>query len=79
MALESGKKIKLLDEYIGMLKQDLLFLMAERKRKHENTMTHKIITTKQELDRVIQEKMRQSQICHSNVSNRMGLTTAVNA
>jgi hypothetical protein len=79
MALESGKKIKLLDEYIGMLKQDLLFLMAERRRKPENTMTHKIITIKQELDKAVQEKMRQSQICHSNVSNRMGLTTAVNA
>jgi hypothetical protein len=74
MALESNEKIKLLDEYIEMLKQDLLFLMAERKRKSENTMNHKIITTKQELDRVIKEKMRLSKICHSNISNRIALT-----
>ena len=73
MALESKDKLKLLDEYIEMLKQDLLFLMAERKRKSGNTMNHKIITTKQELDRVIKEKMRLSQICHSNINNRITL------
>jgi hypothetical protein len=76
MALELGEKIKLLDEYIEILKQDLLFLMAERKRKPENTVTPKIITVKQELDRVVQEKMRLSQICHSNIGNRIALTAA---
>ena len=76
MALESGEKIKLLDEYTEILKQDLLFLMAERKRKPENTMIPKIITIKQELDRVVEEKMRLSQICHSNISNRIALTAA---
>ncbi len=74
MALESKEKIKLLDEYIEILKQDLLFLMAERKRKSENNLNHKIITTKQELDRVIKEKMRLTQICHSNINNRIALT-----
>lgn len=68
MSLESDEKIKLIDEYIEMLKQDLLFLMAECKRKSQNTLNHKIITTKQELDRVIKEKMRLSQICHSNIA-----------
>ncbi|MFL6497070.1 MAG: hypothetical protein ACJ70U_00020 [Nitrososphaera sp.] len=76
MALESSEKIKLLDEYTEILKQDLLFLMAERKRKPENTMTPKIITIKQELDRVVEEKMRLSQICHSDVSKRLALTAA---
>jgi hypothetical protein len=76
MALETGEKIKVLDEYMEILKQDLLFLMAECKRKPENTMTHKIITIKQELDRVVQEKMRLSPICHSNISNRIALTAA---
>ncbi len=57
MALESDVKIKLLEEYVEILKQDLLFLMAERKRKSENTRNHKIITIKQELDRVIKEKI----------------------
>jgi hypothetical protein len=78
MALESGEKVKLLDEYMEILKQDLLFLMAECKckRKPENTMTHKIIAIKQELDRVVQEKMRLSPICHSNISNGIALTAA---
>ena len=76
MALESDGEVKLLDEYIEMLKQDLLFLMAERKRKSENTISHKIITTKQELDRVIQEKMRLSRICHSSINNRIALNAA---
>ncbi len=76
MALESDEKIKLLDEYIEMLKQDLLFLMAERKRKSENAINHKIIAVKQELDRVIKEKMRLSQICHSSINNRIALTVS---
>ena len=69
MAPESEEKIKVLDEYIGILKQDLLFSMAERKRKPENTMTHDIITTKQELDKAVQEKMELSQIHYSNINN----------
>jgi hypothetical protein len=43
--------------------------MAERKRKPENTMTHDIITTKQELDKAVQEKMELSQIHYSNINN----------
>jgi hypothetical protein len=74
MALESDEKVKLLDEYIEILKQDLLFLMAERKPNSQNTLNHKIITIKQELDRVIKEKMRLSQICHSNINNRIAMT-----
>jgi hypothetical protein len=69
MALESEEKIKVLDEYIGILKQNLLFSMAERKRKPENTMTHTIITIKRELDKAVQEKMELSQIHYSNINN----------
>jgi hypothetical protein len=76
MALESGEKIKVLDEYIEILKQDLLFSMAERKRKPENTMTHDIITIKQELDKAVQEKMRLSQIYYGNINNITALTAA---
>jgi hypothetical protein len=43
--------------------------MAERKRKPENTMTHDIITIKQELDKAVQEKMGQSQIYYGNIDN----------
>jgi hypothetical protein len=60
MALESRNKIKVLEEYIEILKQDLLFSMAERKRKPENTT--QIITIKKELDRAVQERMKLSQI-----------------
>ena len=76
MALESRKKIKVLEEYIEILKQDLLFSMAERKHKPENIMTHEIITTKQELDKAVQEKMRLSQIYYSNINNSLALTAA---
>jgi hypothetical protein len=76
MALESHEKIKVLDEYIESLKQDLLFSMAERKRKPENNMTHNIITTKQELDNAVQEKMRLSQIYYGNVNDSIALTAA---
>jgi hypothetical protein len=69
MALESEEKIKVLDEHIEILKQNLLFSMAERKRKPENTMTHDIITIKQELDKAVQEKMGQSQTYYSNINN----------
>jgi hypothetical protein len=76
MALESGKKIKVLDEYIVILKQELLFSMAERKRKPENSMTHDIITIKRELDKAVQEKMRLSQIYYGNVNDSIALTAA---
>ena len=69
MALEAEEKIKVLDEHIEILKQDLIFSMAERKRKPENTMTHNIITIKQELDKAVQEKMELSQIHYSNINN----------
>jgi hypothetical protein len=69
MALESEEKIKVLDEHIAILKQDLIFSMADRKRKSENTMTHDIITIKQELDKAVQEKMGLSQIYYSNINN----------
>jgi hypothetical protein len=76
MALESGKKIKVLDEYIVILKQELLFSMAERKRKPENSMTHDIITIKRELDNAVQEKMRLSQIYYGNINDSIALTAA---
>jgi hypothetical protein len=69
MALESEEKIKVLDEHIEILKQDLIFSMAERKNKPENTMTHDIITIKQELDKAVQEKMGLSQIYYSTINN----------
>jgi hypothetical protein len=76
MALESGVKIKVLDEYIETLKQDLLFSMAERKLKSKNRNSHTITRIKRELDKAAQERMRLSQIHHSNVNNSIALTAA---
>ena len=71
MALESGRKIKLLDEYIEFLKQELLFSMAERKP--ENIMKYNVVTIKRELDKAIQQKMRLSQIYYSTINNGISL------
>ncbi len=57
MSLESEEKIKLLDEYIEVLKHELFFLMAERKPENESASTHNVITIKRELDKAIQQKM----------------------
>ncbi len=77
MALELEEKIKVLEEYIEILKLDLLFLMAQRQLKPENTNTQKITTIKRELDKAAQDKMRLTQIYYGNV-NRI-IVTAANA
>jgi hypothetical protein len=60
MTLKLEEMLKALEEHIEILKQDLLFLMAECKP--DNQMTQKIITIKRELDRAVQERMKLSQI-----------------
>ena len=60
MTLEFGEAVKALEERIEILKQNLLFMMAERKP--ETTMTTQIITIKKELDKAVQEKMKLSQV-----------------
>jgi predicted nucleotide-binding protein (sugar kinase/HSP70/actin superfamily) len=61
MTLEFGEAVRALEEHIEILKQNLLFLMAEHKP--ESTMlTQKIITIKRELDKAVQERMKLSQI-----------------
>jgi len=71
MTLEFGKAVKVLDEHIEILKQDLLFLMAEDKKPERSvTITKEIITIKKELDNAVQERMKLSQIyCSSNNNN----------
>jgi hypothetical protein len=66
MSLEFGETIKVIEEHIEILKQNLLFLMAERKP--ESTITQ-ITTIKKELDKAIQERMRLSQIYYSHNSS----------
>jgi S-adenosylmethionine:tRNA-ribosyltransferase-isomerase (queuine synthetase) len=50
-----------LEEHIEILKQNLLFLMAEGKPE-SLVMAQKIITMKRELDKAVQERMKLSQI-----------------
>ena len=52
MTLEFEEAIKVLEEHIEILKQNLLFLMAEYKPKNIT----QIITAKRELDKAVQEK-----------------------
>jgi hypothetical protein len=66
MTLEFGEAVKALDEEIAILKQNLLFLMAERKP--ESMMTP-IITIKRELDKAIQERMKLSQVYYRHTNN----------
>jgi hypothetical protein len=61
LTLEFGEAVKALEERIEILKQDLLFLMAERKPENM-MMTQKIITIKRELDKAVQERMKLRQI-----------------
>jgi hypothetical protein len=66
MTLEFDEAVKALDEHTEILKQNLLFLMAERK---PESTTAQIITTKKELDKATQERMRLSQIYYSHNSS----------
>jgi phage shock protein A len=66
MTLEFEEAVKALDEHIEILKQNLLFLMAEHK---PESTTAQIITTKKELDKATQERMRLSQIYYSHNSS----------
>jgi hypothetical protein len=60
MSLEFGEAVSVLDEHIEVLKQNLLFLMAECKS--ERKMMTQIVTLKRELDKAVQERMKLSQI-----------------
>ena len=48
----------MLEEHIEILKQNLLFLMAE----HRPENLTQIITVKRELDKAVQAKMKSSQV-----------------
>jgi hypothetical protein len=69
MTLEFRVAIRVLDEYIEILKQELLFAMAERKPEGTMRMSQEIITIKRELDKAIQERMKLSHIYSSHNSS----------
>jgi len=66
MTLEFGEAeaVKVLEEHIEILKQNLLFLMAESKP--ESMMVQEIITIKRKLDKAVEERMKLSQILLSS-------------
>jgi methionine-rich copper-binding protein CopC len=59
MTLEFEEAVKALDEYIEILKQDLLSLSRDQDQDNNVTL---IITVKRKLDRAVQERMKLSQI-----------------
>jgi hypothetical protein len=64
MIWELKGMLKVLDEYIEILKQNLLFLMAERQA--DSQITEKIIMIKRELDNAVQKRMKLSRILLSS-------------
>jgi hypothetical protein len=75
MTLEFEEAVKVLEEHIEILKQNLLFLMAECKP--EGKMTQ-IVKVKTELDKAVQERMKLSQI-YCRHDNRVAVPTATAA
>jgi hypothetical protein len=66
MTLGFVEALKALEEHIEILKLNLLFLMAERRKPESTVLTQKIITIKRELDKAVQERMKLSQILLSS-------------
>ncbi len=64
MTLEFEEAVKALDEHIAILKQNMLFLMAQHKP--ESMMMTQIVAIKRELDKAVQERMKLSQILLSS-------------
>jgi hypothetical protein len=64
MAWKFEEAVKALEERIEILKQDLLFLMAECK---SESRRDQIVTIKRELDKAVQERMKLSQILVSSL------------
>jgi hypothetical protein len=65
MTLELEEALKILEVHIEVLKQNLLFLMAECKP--ERKMSQRIITIKRELDKAVQERMKLNKILVSSI------------
>jgi len=62
---ELEERLKMLEEHIEVLKQNLLFLMAGCKGKRN--MNQRIIIIKRELDNAMQKRMKLNQILVSSI------------
>ena len=73
MALGFEQAVKLLQEHIEILKQNLRFFVANYRVEY----TSKIITIKRELDKAVQVRMKLSEICYRpNNNNRVAVSAA---
>ena len=72
MALEFAVAVKGLEEQIEILKRNLRFFMTNYKAEY----SRHIITTKQELDKAVQVRMKLSQICYRPNNNRVAVSAA---
>ena len=74
MTLEFREAVKALEDHIEILKQNLLFLMAEREP--ESMTTTQAITIKRELDKAVQERMKLNQIYCRHISSNVAIPAA---
>jgi hypothetical protein len=74
MALGLEHAVKLLEQHIEILKQNLRFFVANYKVEYAS----KIITIKRELDKAVQERMKLSEIYYypNNNNNRVAVSAA---
>ncbi len=74
MALGFEQAVKLLEEHIEILKQNLRFFVANYRVEYMS----KIITIKRELDKAVQVRMKLSEICYrpNNYNNRVAVSAA---
>jgi hypothetical protein len=72
MTLGFGVAVKGLEEQIEILKRNLRFFMTNYKAEY----SRHIITTKQELDKAVQVRMKLSQICYRPNNNRVAVSAA---
>ena len=74
MALEFAGAVNELEEQIEILKRNLSFFMTNYKAEY----SRHIITTKQELDKAVQVRMKLSQICYrpNKNNNRVAVSAA---
>jgi sulfur relay (sulfurtransferase) DsrC/TusE family protein len=74
MTLGLEHAVKLLEEHIEILKQNLRFFVANYKVEYAS----KIITIKRELDKAVQERMKLSEIyyCPNINNNRVAVSAA---
>ena len=73
MALGFEQAVKLLQEHIEILKQNLRFFVANYRVEY----TSKIITIKRELDKAVQVRMKLNEVCSCpNNNNRVAVSAA---